>query len=114
MQIIRKKGNVSSKLKARILKESMISGCNLAALARNHKISVHTLYSWRKIHFHNRIEEPVVSNKFVEVSLDSKTKTTTAHLKKASLEFDGFTISIEGEFEVQHLNQIAQMGYKSC
>ena len=99
-----RKKRISTKLRNAILKESMVQDCNLAALARAHQVSVKTLYTWRKKYCsdsgdkNNAIQADA---QFVEVTLPEPSKAgSSTQLKKAVLEFDEFSISIEGKLNV--------------
>lgn len=108
-----RKKRISTRLRNAILKESMVQGCNLAALARAHQVSVKTLYTWRKKYYSDSgdtsttIQAP---DQFVEIKVPEEIKTGSGmKLKKAVLEFDEFSISIEGKLNPQYLNQILEI-----
>ncbi len=94
----RRKKRISPRLRAEILRESMVPGCNLAALAREHQVLAKTLYAWRKKYCNDRSDKSAAIQtcaQFVEVKLPEEIKAGSGmKLKKAVLEFDEFSISI--------------------
>lgn len=102
--------------KTKILQESMQEGCVIAALARKHDLSPDTLYRWRYDYF-KKNQNTKNSNHFVEAKIHpdepAKSQDCVANsLKKASLEFADFTISIEGAVDSKRLEHIIEVGSK--
>ena len=91
----RRKKRIDASLRSKILQESMVSGCNLAGLAREHQIPARTLYAWRKKSCRNKADSDVAlgttiqaKDRFVEVKLPEQIKAgSSIKLKRAVLEF---------------------------
>lgn len=109
--------HIGAGLRAKILEESMVPGCKFTALARAHQISAKTLYAWRKKYNRGALgDEASLSNtieanaKFVEVKVPKEIGTEcSVRLKKAVLEFDEFSIAIEGKLNHKYLSQILEI-----
>ena len=118
----RRKKRIDASLRSKILQESMVSGCNLAGLAREHQIPARTLYAWRKKSCRNKADSDVAlgttiqaKDRFVEVKLPEQIKAgSSIKLKRAVLEFDEFSISIEGKLNNQYLSQLLEILNQPC
>lgn len=84
-----------------------------AALARVNQVSVKTLYTWRKKYCSDSSEKSTdiqANEKFVEVKVPEEIKAGSGmKLKKVVLEFDEFSIAIEGKLNHKYLNQILEI-----
>jgi len=107
---------IPPKLRKKILEESKESGSTTAELASRYGIRKERIYRWRAQHS-KRIKSPVkavnTKNNFVEAKVDTSKEervpiNKNVVLKKASLEFAEFTLSIEGSFNVGRMKQIME------
>ena len=101
------------KLKTEILSAIDNSGSTIAKMARDHKIPAGRIYSWRRLQKkkqNNKISDNSVTNdnQFIELSLE-KNQATHPVLKKASLEFDEFSLLIEGKFSTKKVIQLMKV-----
>ena len=112
--------SISPSLRNKILTESFAPGCHLGSLAEKYNIPIKTLYEWRSKRFQNKQSKNVSlkntsleNNNFLPVTLKLNTVQSTVEnsLKAASLEFQKFTISIDGKFTTTQLHQIIQSVY---
>ena len=104
--------NISPELKSKILSESKESGCVISELAKKYGIKANRIYNWRaRSSTENSPQVNVCGKNFVEVQLSEK--VTEPHppriLKKASLEFENFKLSVEGSLEAKQIQQILDL-----
>ena len=103
--------------KAEILKELQKPERSMAAIARAYNVSKQSLWRWRKAdklgYDSSREMEKAVSregNNFVEVAV----REAEASLEKATLNFDKFSISIEGKISSRTLLGIIKLLEGAC
>lgn len=104
--------NISEELKSKILSESKRSGCVISELAKKYGIKVARIYRWRlKASREQSSLSNVNSKNFVEVKLSEKVTDPQPLrvLKKASLEFEDFKLSVEGSLEARRIQQILDL-----
>lgn len=105
---------INPEVREKILLESMESGCVIAEIARRYGIRKERIYNWRGQHS-KKVETSVKSeaavNNFVEAKIEcsDESQDISSVLKKASLEFTDFTLSIEGSFKVSQMKQIIEV-----
>ena len=97
-------------LKAKIIEGSMKEGCVLADYARTQNITPKQLYVWRYEYLKSQRDNEQSTN-FVEAKVDiaKVIQKKKGILKKVSFGYDEFTISLEGSFDISHVNKIIQM-----
>lgn len=112
--------SINPSLRNKIITESFAPGCHLGSLAEKYNIPIKTLYEWRSKRFQNKYYKDVplkktsiANDNFLPVTLNSDKvqNTVESSLKAASLEFQKFTISIDGKFTTTQLHQIIQSVY---
>jgi transposase-like protein len=113
-----RKVRITPELKAQVLQELLSSKCNVSALSKLYGISYKTLLIWKAKHSKvlsckMQSQEPVSAN-FVEVSLEADAPADRRNLKKAILEFQELSVSIEGIFSGQALTEIINILNKPC
>lgn len=118
-----KRKKLGFKERTKILEESYKAGCNITELAKKHKISSELLYAWRtryKKSNNGILEVPNAgsissnSNKFVEVTvseaaIEQENERNGTLLQKASLEYENFTITVEGSQGMRVLSEIMKV-----
>src|SRR4051812_25347399 len=105
--MIKRKKQITPGKKSQILRELLEPSCLISRIAKSYNVSRESLYRWRKNHesdnhHNNPMQKAVGDNStgnFVELSV----KKSNSALKKASLIFDSFTISIEGKINSSKL-----------
>ncbi len=103
--------SISPKLRKKILEESRVSRGAVSELASRYDIRKERIYRWREQDSKktaSSIAENDIRNKFVEAKLEDGIEEKT-RLKKASLEFTDFTLSIEGRLNVSQMQQILEV-----
>ena len=121
-----RKKKIGLQERVKILEESYKLGCNITELARKHKISSGVLYRWRAKNKKSNDENGVVlsdpstesiadnSSRFVEVTvsdarIEREGNRTRSVLQKASLEYENFTITVEGNRGMRVLSEIMKV-----
>lgn len=115
--MVKSKKVISAERKAEILKELQKPGSSMAAIARAYNVSKQSLWRWRKADKlggdRSREMEKAVSREgsnFVEVAV----RETEASLEKATLNFDKFSISIDGKISSGTLLGIIKLLEGAC
>jgi transposase-like protein len=112
-----KKKSISTRLRKKILQESNESGCVVSDIANRYGIRKERLYRWRGeasktvatpvkavVEKHNFVEAKVEN-----ISEEKKVSKKSKMLRKASLEFENFTLSMEGSFDVEYIKQMLEV-----
>lgn len=107
---------ISPKVKAEIMFEANIPGNSVSEVATKYKISPHLLYAWRTRSKSSGNKKLIISQEnyktqpiFVEALLNEPIATTQQApllLKKLSLEFEDFSLGIEGKMSSKTLIQL--------
>lgn len=116
---------ISKKTKTQIMAEANIPGNVVSEVAAKYKIPPYLLYAWRsKTKRRNseqitkKLENPQTQPIFVEALLNESVvkplKHTQLLLKKLSLEFEDFSLGIEGKFSSKQLIQLITILEQSC
>ena len=101
--------SISPRLRRKILEESRTSRNAVSELSSRYGIRKERIYRWRKQDSKRRsLSENDIRNKFVEAKLEEDVEEKVK-LKKASLEFTDFTLSIEGRINVSRMHQILEV-----
>ncbi len=103
--------SISPRLRKKILEESRASRGALSELANRYGIRKERIYRWREQDSRKTtsyIAKNDTRNNFVEAKLEENVEGKTK-LKKASLEFTDFTLSIEGSLNVNQVSQILEV-----
>ena len=104
---------LSTRRKAQILKELLESGSSVRKLSETYNVARESLYRWRKHHRQKNLEKVEVNtngSRFVEVSI----KESESSIRKASLVFNKFSISINGELSSGQLLGIIKLLEGPC
>jgi transposase-like protein len=101
--------------KDQILQASYQPECVISELAKQHGINPKNIYNWRK---KKRMEALEASSKksttdFLELSVNDPSKKV-ASLKRAVLEFNNLSISIDGNIKSSALVQIINILEEPC
>ena len=104
---------IPKELKAEILSAIDNSDYTIAEVAKNHNIPASRIYSWRSIRKKrqcNKISDnsSTPNNQFIELSVESDQVKHTI-LKKALLEFDNLSLSIEGKISPEKIMQLLKI-----
>jgi len=105
------------KLKARVLAEAALPGCNIAALSRaNPEVCRATVYGWLRKHRQTEKSQTSIAlpPKFVEVSVTDTQDLSRHTLEKASLTFKDFSILMEGKLSGVKLVAILKILEERC
>lgn len=106
----RKRIQISSEQKERIIEESLKNGCDVKLLATKYQITAKTIGKWRSDYYKNA-EQGKKSTKaeqnFVEVKLDDAIKKS--YLKKVELLLDNHRCSIEGRLNSDQLIKLLRI-----
>ena len=95
------KNMVPAEIRAKILAELELPGCVVSELANSYNVSTTSIYNWRR-------EAKVNSaNKFALLSI--KEPLPSSSLQKASLIFEQFSLSLEGNIKTKALLSIIQI-----
>ena len=103
--------SISPRLRRKILEESRTSRNAVSELASRYGIRKERIYRWREQdskRFASSVAKNDIRNKFVEAKLEEDVEEKVK-LKKASLEFTDFTLSIEGRLNVSRIHQILEV-----
>ena len=109
---------IKSKLKSQILVELLSPGSSITKLAKSYNVSRSSLHKWRRDHkisdqHNSEVQQTACNNgtgHFVELSV----KKSNFDLRKASLIFDNFSISIEGKVSSSKLFEILKVLEEPC
>jgi transposase-like protein len=109
---MRKRKGISFRKRFQILEELSKTSKSASEIARAHNVSKQTLHRWRKeIGYQSprQISKPElsegISDKFVELTIQESDFV----LRKASLIFDKFSISIDGKMNGARLYEIIKL-----
>lgn len=113
---MQKKKSIPSSLKREVLEALQQPGSVLTTIAKAYGISRSTIYLWRGSTRPSLIKTSVVktdhkNQSFVEISVK---KPTPLKLRKASLIFENYSLSIEGNIKLQNLIQIINILENQC
>ena len=116
----KKAKKIAVKVRAQVLEAMMVPGYVATDLIRSYGISKSTIYKWRK-QLKTLPESTglvidsdcATKSRFVEVSVKGPS-TKACDLKKASLIFDDFSISIEGKISSSKLLAVLKVLEDSC
>jgi len=116
---------ISSEVKEKIMAEANLPGSIVSKVAAKYKIAPYLLYTWRSKARRLDCEQPIIQSEknqtrpnFVEAVLSDPVGATPKHaqllLKKLSLEFEDFSLGIEGKFSSKKLMQLITILEQSC
>jgi transposase-like protein len=122
---------ISANIKSPILSEAFAPGCVISKLALKYGISKQIIYSWRKAYQmlmvqtyppHHTIQHNdamtlravPTKNHFVELPIIEPTSKSPRFVEKASLQFQDFTLTLEGQIQTSHLISIIKILEESC
>lgn len=118
---------ISPALKTKIMSEAEVPGCIISEVAARHKIPKQLLYSWRsksRRSINKKIQRQVGTSNdnpqpnFVELTvsqLESPTKAVKRQrLKRLSLEFEGFSLAIDGNLSSKKLIKLITVLEEAC
>jgi len=113
---LQKKKSIPSSLKKEVLEALQQPGSVLTTIAKTYGISRSTIYLWRGSTRSSFIKTSEVktdhkNQSFVEISVK---KPTSLKLQKASLIFENYSLSIEGNIKLQNLIQIINILESRC
>jgi transposase-like protein len=109
---------ISPKEKSQILMELLEGGSSVAKIAKSYNISRERLYRWRKKHVSDNHpgtqRQKAAGNNSIGSFVELSIKESDSALKKASLIFDDFSISIEGKINSTKLFGIIRILEGTC
>jgi len=113
--IIKKTGHpIPDNVKSQVIEAIKDPDCNVPELAKLYKISTTTIYGWRKEYAMSFIGERAGrDNNFVEL-LPEPEKARALNLQKASLFFDKFSLTVEGQLACSRLISVIKSLEESC
>lgn len=114
-----KNKKISSRIKSLVLLELNSESYSIAKIAQTHGISRSVIYAWMKENHAARTQRvsdinPISRNNFVEVALVDNKNYQSSNLQKASLIFNNFSLSIEGNISATSLLEILKSLEKIC
>jgi len=116
---------ISQKAKTKIMSEANMPGSVVSAVAAKYNIAPYLLYSWRSkskrldreqitTKSENHQTQPIFVEALLSESVAAPPKHTQLLLKKLSLEFEDFSLGIEGNFSSKKLMQLITTLEQSC